>query len=557
MSKLPVIAALIVIVTLGLMSTDKAFAQRSVGVKTGDWTSYDYVFSGNATMPPRNVTPLWAKVSVYGVNGTSIQIDEYYQEADGGNQGSAGAFDVEKGDSRAATNPWFIAANLTQGDAVYTSPPVGTLLYGATINNTFTISVWNSSKRQYDVLESNHWNATNSWTDSNGTTTVSHEFFWLKESGILFNSTEYTLVQPFVGNTTWIEKTIRPAEEVPTIYIRANGSVDPPTAPISHNGNVYTLTANISSDADGIVIERDNTILDGAGYTVTGIIRGNGTTLANKSNVTVRNMTIKKFSIGIGLSSSSNDTLSGNNVTPNNSFGIVLDSSSSNVLSGNNVTNNYYGIGLYNSSNNVFYHNNFVNGNGQVSSYYGSVNVWDNGVEGNYWSDYKGTDLHSGSHQNETGSDGIGDTPYIIDGNNTDHYPLMGRLSESDWISLVAPEHRIQTICNSTISNLVYNGTAISFNVTGDKGTSGFCRINIPKVFMNSTFQVFVNGTEIAFTILPCSNENITYLYFNYTHSTEQVIIIPEFSSILILPLFMLTTLTAVIAWKKKRLKSP
>jgi len=33
--------------------------------------------------------------------------------------------------------------------------------------------------------------------------------------------------------------------------------------------------------------------------------------------------------------------------------------------------------------------------------------------------------LHSGPYQNETGNDGIGDTPYVIDENNRDHYPLM------------------------------------------------------------------------------------------------------------------------------------
>ena len=43
----------------------------------------------------------------------------------------------------------------------------------------------------------------------------------------------------------------------------------------------------------------------------------------------------------------------------------------------------------------------------------------------NYWKDYTGTDFYSGPYQNETGSDGIGDTPYVIDENNTDHYPLM------------------------------------------------------------------------------------------------------------------------------------
>lgn len=42
-----------------------------------------------------------------------------------------------------------------------------------------------------------------------------------------------------------------------------------------------------------------------------------------------------------------------------------------------------------------------------------------------YWSDYAGVDEFSGPYQNNTGSDGIGDTPYIIHGNNQDQYPLM------------------------------------------------------------------------------------------------------------------------------------
>jgi hypothetical protein len=56
-----------------------------------------------------------------------------------------------------------------------------------------------------------------------------------------------------------------------TIYIRADGSIDPPQAPIQRNGDIYTLTSNITSGNDGIIIERNNMTLDGAGYTVQGI----------------------------------------------------------------------------------------------------------------------------------------------------------------------------------------------------------------------------------------------------------------------------------------------
>jgi hypothetical protein len=44
------------------------------------------------------------------------------------------------------------------------------------------------------------------------------------------------------------------------------------------------------------------------------------------------------------------------------------------------------------------------------------VNIWDNGTTGNYWSDYVGQDVNN---------DGIGDSPYIINENNQDNYPLM------------------------------------------------------------------------------------------------------------------------------------
>ena len=52
-------------------------------------------------------------------------------------------------------------------------------------------------------------------------------------------------------------------------------------------------------------------------------------------------------------------------------------------------------------------------------------------------------------------------------------------------------------------------------------------------------------------------DENYTYLYFTYNHSTKIVEIqgtqvIPEFPSFLILPLFMIATLLAVVVYRRK-----
>jgi len=58
---------------------------------------------------------------------------------------------------------------------------------------------------------------------------------------------------------------------------------------------------------------------------------------------------------------------------------------------------------------------------------FASSNVWDDGYPsgGNYWSNYNGTDSYSGVYQNQAGSDGIGDIPYLIPEDTQDNYPLM------------------------------------------------------------------------------------------------------------------------------------
>jgi parallel beta-helix repeat protein len=148
----------------------------------------------------------------------------------------------------------------------------------------------------------------------------------------------------------------------------------------------------------------------------------------------------------IARNSFANILLSGdsNTISNNTCRGITVRSSSLNVISGNKIsTSELYGSGImvaYNSSynlfyanyisgfaasvafnsaeNNTFYHNNFVNNADEPVSIYvePARNFWDNGREGNYWSDYNGTDANG---------DGVGDTPYVIDAGNVDRYPLM------------------------------------------------------------------------------------------------------------------------------------
>jgi len=239
-----------------------------------------------------------------------------------------------------------------------------------------------------------------------------------------------------------------------------------------------------------------------------------------------------------------------NNIVYSNGAGIQLgDNARYNAFRGNTMSNNSYGLMIMNGpedsknySNKIF-HNNFIDNTMQVYTLTGGDNSWDDGYPsgGNYWSNYTGVD---------SDYDGIGDTPHVLDANNTDYYPLMGMFSDFNATS----EHHVQTICNSTIADFQFNGTSISFDVSGENGTAGFCRICIPKALMNDTFMVFVNGTEILPSPepLPCSNSTHSYLYFTYEHSTQEVVIIPEFPFLTLLPFLMIGILVAAMVYSKK-----
>lgn len=93
------------------------------------------------------------------------------------------------------------------------------------------------------------------------------------------------------------------AEWTGTVYIRADGSVDPQDAPLQKNGNIYMLVGNISSSADAVVIEKDNIVIDGAGFALCGnrAYESSGVNLTGGTNVTIKNILIDGFYYGIYL----------------------------------------------------------------------------------------------------------------------------------------------------------------------------------------------------------------------------------------------------------------
>jgi thermitase len=148
--------------------------------------------------------------------------------------------------------------------------------------------------------------------------------------------------------------------------------------------------------------------------------------VVNSANITVTQLNVTKNVQGVLFAFTTNSTISQSNLTANDQNGIVLCSSDQNRIYSNKLAGNGVGVGTVDSINNTIYHNNFM-GDNMEALCTNSSDLWDNGYPsgGNYWINFAGFDSRRGKYQNETGSDGIADTAYVIDSHNRDNYPLM------------------------------------------------------------------------------------------------------------------------------------
>jgi parallel beta-helix repeat protein len=155
---------------------------------------------------------------------------------------------------------------------------------------------------------------------------------------------------------------------------------------------------------------------------------GTGILLNSASNGVIQNNQVTLNYLGLLLVRTSNVQVTANGASFNN-FGIYVSESDGILITENNLSQNTeYGLYLDFSGGSSIYHNNFIENTVQAGEYYAS-SAWTNGYPsgGNYWSDYNGIDRYSGPGQNQTLSDGIGDTPYTdldTDMGEQDNYPL-------------------------------------------------------------------------------------------------------------------------------------
>ena len=235
-----------------------------------------------------------------------------------------------------------------------------------------------------------------------------------------------------------------------TIFIQPDGSVNPSNVAIQRNGDTYTFTSNVY---DPILVQKSGITIDGAGYSLIGPLNetqrqaqqvlgvGPNETITvpyiigidfdeTVSDVTIKNLNINWFSIGIYIRTT-NNTFIGNSAS-DNIVGVLL-SGSDNSITMNYIRNNRQGLffgfeQINGSAGNIpsdirISDNSFINNEMQLSgcvckifNFSEALHAWDFDSRGNFWSDYNGTDGNG---------DGIGDIYYTIDVLNYDRYPLI------------------------------------------------------------------------------------------------------------------------------------
>jgi len=242
---------------------------------------------------------------------------------------------------------------------------------------------------------------------------------------------------------------------VPMQYSTIQAAIDAANSGdiIQVSGGVYKESVMVNKTVSLLAENPSNTIIDANGtqgntvHVIANNVKIEGFTIQNGENpfeasclsivrsrgIAISNNIIRQSHHGL-IMRESNDGVIVNNVIANNSVaGIYLSSGNNNRVVSNLFERNSISVwitGLL-STINTFYHNNFINNVHSPSVF--SPARWDNGTdalhthtEGNYWSNYVGTDDGSGKGKwNETrvAGDRIGDTltPHM----EMDWYPLM------------------------------------------------------------------------------------------------------------------------------------
>jgi Zn-dependent M28 family amino/carboxypeptidase len=106
---------------------------------------------------------------------------------------------------------------------------------------------------------------------------------------------------------------------------------------------------------------------------------------------------------------------------------------------------------------------------------------------------------------------------------------------------------------NATVTDDVTGVRQVALNYTNGNGTWAIAEMtNLEVNLWNATIPAFPHGTKVTYTIIAEDKANNTITTEKLLGYLYQYEVIPEFPSLLILPLFMIATLLTVIVYRKK-----
>jgi parallel beta-helix repeat protein len=214
------------------------------------------------------------------------------------------------------------------------------------------------------------------------------------------------------------------------------------TVVLEGEGWTTTIVDGMGAENQVFLINADNVVVRDLMIRNTSIDNpavGYGIHIFGANNVTIANCKTTLCYYGIRLTDTNQSDVVENLIEHNYGYGISLHgNSSSNQIAGNDIENNPTGIYIasLDCKDNIVFHNNFENTNRNAQTL-AQETVWDDYYPsgGNYWSDYVGSDASKGPEQDLPGSDGIGDTPYFVNGER-DRYPFMNPYAPSPTYTL-------------------------------------------------------------------------------------------------------------------------
>jgi parallel beta-helix repeat protein len=207
-----------------------------------------------------------------------------------------------------------------------------------------------------------------------------------------------------------------------------------------------------------------------------------GIGMAFVENVSATSNTLSNNVGGIGILLSANFTISNNIVSSNALYGVGLAYSTNGTITNGDFSNSFTGIYMNSSANISVHHNNFVNNTLHAYDDGGPENSWDDGYPsgGNYWDNYTGVDQRSGPNQDQPGSDEIGDSPYDIDSDSRDRYPLMSP------VGVVSPQPPV--LLSADLSGQNFENVSLSWAPSPDDG-AGLNSVTGYEIYRNGTFD--------------------------------------------------------------------